>query len=75
MSRMKLCLLAALTFGHGMADAAFRENPTEMTTSIVNPSFEDGTTGWTNAGFWTQTNDSPTAEGWGSYHSQQEYYS
>ena len=41
MNRMKLCLLAVLTFGQGMAEAAFRDNPTEMTTSIVNPSFED----------------------------------
>ena len=64
MNRMKLCLLAVLTFGQGMAEAAFRDNPTEMTTSIVNPSFEDGATGWANAGFWTQTNDSPTGEGW-----------
>lgn len=64
MNRMKLCLLAVLTFGQGMAEAAFRDNPTEMTTSIVNPSFEDGVTGWANAGFWTQTNDSPTGEGW-----------
>ncbi|GAB2541146.1 LamG-like jellyroll fold domain-containing protein [Rufibacter soli] len=33
-------------------------DPVEMTQSIVNPSFENSTTGWTNNGLFTQTNTS-----------------
>lgn len=38
---------------------------TDFTNRIVNPSFElNGLSGWTNKGYQTQTNDSPTAQGW-----------
>lgn len=35
---------------------ATEEHPLDMTSYIVNPSFEDGTTGWENDGMFTQTN-------------------
>ena len=38
--------------------------PTEMTASIRNPSFEDGLNGWEAIGFQKQTNNSPSDEGW-----------
>ena len=31
---------------------------------ITNPSFENGLTGWNNNGFQTQTNESPSTQGW-----------
>ena len=36
----------------------------DVTNQIVNPSFEDGLTGWTNNGMVTQNNNSPADEGW-----------
>ena len=38
--------------------------PTEMTASIKNPSFEEGLNGWEAIGFQKQTNNSPSDEGW-----------
>ena len=35
---------------------ASAEHPLDVTSYIVNPSFEDGTTGWENDGLFTQTN-------------------
>ena len=37
--------------------------PTEMTASIKNPSFEEGLNGWEAIGFQKQTNNSPSDEG------------
>ncbi|MBO5182359.1 MAG: discoidin domain-containing protein [Paraprevotella sp.] len=38
---------------------------TDYTDLITNPSFEqDGMNGWTNNGYWTQTNESPSGQGW-----------
>ena len=65
-SMNKTCffLLAAFLQGHGMMGETLQEEPVEMTASIVNPSFEDGTDGWSNAGFWSQTNTDTSNEGW-----------
>ena len=37
---------------------ASKENPIDITANIVNPSFEDNTTGWIQSGMQTQTNTS-----------------
>ncbi len=43
------------------------EHPLDMTDRIVNPDFEDGTNGWQNSGFASQSNSSFTGKSGGYY--------
>lgn len=62
---MKRFFLYGCFFGLFLPVMGAEDNePTEMTASIRNPSFEDGLNGWEAVGFQKQTNNSPSDEGW-----------
>ena len=60
-------LIAVLMWAVASAGMAVAQTQTgeDVSEKIVNPSFEtNGLEGWTNNGLSSQTNDSPTKEGW-----------
>ena len=50
MKKICLCLI-------GLLLSLIAQGQTDVTSKITNPSFEDGTTGWTMSKMWTQGND------------------
>ncbi len=62
---LALVRLQAQSYERGNMFITELQEPVDVTNRILNPSFETGgLANWTNDGMQSQTNDSPTSQGW-----------